>query len=227
MISPKLIAPCVGATMALCAIALGAAVGTSSSQAAAAAPASGATGATLSGAVVSSRVLARHVLVDHRVTVDGAVEPALGSQQVLLEQLRRHGGWSVVAHSVSQVAGPFALAFRPRGLGAHTMRLQVADAAGVYDSAATKVEVFHRVLASWYGPGGITACGQVLTASTLGVANRTLPCGTRVTLVYRGHVVRVPVIDRGPYVAGRDYDLTWATKEKLHAADLSWVLASR
>jgi rare lipoprotein A (peptidoglycan hydrolase) len=37
-----------------------------------------------------------------------------------------------------------------------------------------------------------------------------------VTLRYRGHRVRVPVIDRGPYVAGREYDLTTATKQALH-----------
>jgi rare lipoprotein A (peptidoglycan hydrolase) len=49
----------------------------------------------------------------------------------------------------------------------------------------------------------------------LGVANRTLPCGTRVTLRYRGRRVRVPVIDRGPYVGGREYDLTAATKQAL------------
>ena len=72
--------------------------------------------------------------------------------------------------------------------------------------------VYRAVFASWYGPGGTTACGQSLGAATLGVANRTLPCGTLVTLRYRGRTVRVPVIDRGPFVAGRDYDLTYATK---------------
>ena len=50
---------------------------------------------------------------------------------------------------------------------------------------------------------------------TLGVANKTLPCGTMVKLRYHGHSITVPVIDRGPYVAGRDYDLTEATKERL------------
>ena len=40
----------------------------------------------------------------------------------------------------------------------------------------------------------------------------TLPCGTMVTLRYGGRTITVPVIDRGPYVAGRDYDLTYATQ---------------
>ncbi len=34
-----------------------------------------------------------------------------------------------------------------------------------------------------------------------------------VKLRYHGHSITVPVIDRGPYVAGRDYDLTEATKD--------------
>ena len=46
----------------------------------------------------------------------------------------------------------------------------------------------------------------------MGVANRTLPCGTLVTLRYNGRTVRVPVIDRGPYVGSREFDLTEATK---------------
>ena len=86
--------------------------------------------------------------------------------------------------------------------------------------------MFHEVVASWYGPGGTTACGEALGAATLGVANRTLPCGTMVTLRYRGRTVRVPVIDRGPFVAGRDYDLTYATKLALGAGDVTMIWAS-
>ena len=86
--------------------------------------------------------------------------------------------------------------------------------------------VYHQVVASWYGPGGTTACGESLGAGTLGVANKTLPCGTMVTLRFGGRTVTVPVIDRGPYVAGRDYDLTYATKLALGAGDVSTMWAS-
>jgi rare lipoprotein A (peptidoglycan hydrolase) len=72
----------------------------------------------------------------------------------------------------------------------------------------------------------MTACGRALGAGTLGVANKTLPCGTMVSLHYGGRTVRVPVIDRGPYVAGRDYDLTYATKLALGAGDVSQIWAS-
>lgn len=80
------------------------------------------------------------------------------------------------------------------------------------------------VLASWYGPGfygNRTACGVTLTPATLGVAHRTLPCGSLVTLTsFAGRTVTVPVVDRGPYVAGRTLDLTAATKIALACTDL-------
>jgi hypothetical protein len=67
------------------------------------------------------------------------------------------------------------------------------------------------------------ACGGVLHVPQLGVANKTLPCGTMVTLHYSGNTVRVPVIDRGPFVAGREFDLTEATKRALRFGDTGQV----
>ena len=69
---------------------------------------------------------------------------------------------------------------------------------------------------SWYGPGFYgkrTACGLAMTQSLLGVAHRTLPCGTRVTFrnPANGRTITVPVVDRGPYVSGRQWDLTAGT----------------
>ena len=66
---------------------------------------------------------------------------------------------------------------------------------------------------SWYGPGFYgkrTACGYAMTETLIGVAHRTLPCGTRVTFrnPANGRTITVQVVDRGPYVSGRDWDLT-------------------
>ena len=72
---------------------------------------------------------------------------------------------------------------------------------------------------SWYGPGlygNGTACGQKLTKDLVGVAHRTLPCGTLVTFRYKGVTVTVPVIDRGPYVSSRTWDLSHGACAKLH-----------
>lgn len=68
---------------------------------------------------------------------------------------------------------------------------------------------------SFYGPGfygSRTACGLAYTTELLGVANRTLPCGTLVTIrnPANGRTITVPVIDRGPYVSGRTWDLSGA-----------------
>jgi rare lipoprotein A (peptidoglycan hydrolase) len=79
------------------------------------------------------------------------------------------------------------------------------------------------VVASWYGPGfygNRTACGQTYSPAIFGVAHRTLPCGTLVTLTHGARTVTVPVIDRGPYVAGRSLDLSYATKLALGCPDL-------
>jgi hypothetical protein len=79
------------------------------------------------------------------------------------------------------------------------------------------------VVASWYGPGfygNRTACGHIYTPEIVGVAHRTLPCGTLVTLSFRGKTVTVPVIDRGPYVVGRTLDLSNATRLALACTDL-------
>jgi rare lipoprotein A (peptidoglycan hydrolase) len=65
-----------------------------------------------------------------------------------------------------------------------------------------------------YGHG--VACGGILRVPELGVANKTLPCGTEVTFRYGNRAIRVPVIDRGPYIPGREWDLTGATAEALH-----------
>ena len=73
-------------------------------------------------------------------------------------------------------------------------------------------------IATWYGPGfygNRLACGGTLRERTFGIAHRTLPCGTLVTLGYHGRRVTVKVIDRGPF-SGASVDLTARTKRYLH-----------
>lgn len=77
---------------------------------------------------------------------------------------------------------------------------------------------FRYAGASWYGPGlwgNKTACGRTLRPTTFGVAHKTLPCGTAVKFVYHGHALVTQVIDRGPYIEGRAFDLTQAASEAL------------
>jgi len=92
------------------------------------------------------------------------------------------------------------------------------------------------VTASWYGPGfydNRLPCWQWLQknglpiqfeADTWGVAHKTLPCGTMLTLAHGSSVITVPVVDRGPYVAGRELDLSLRVKTALGCTDLCTVL---
>jgi rare lipoprotein A (peptidoglycan hydrolase) len=97
----------------------------------------------------------------------------------------------------------------------HLNRLNLAYA--LINPALLPPGQYYTSIASVYTDyGGPLACGGVLQVPQLGVANKTLPCGTEVIFVYNGRAVRVPVIDRGPYVAGREWDLTGATAEALH-----------
>jgi rare lipoprotein A (peptidoglycan hydrolase) len=88
-----------------------------------------------------------------------------------------------------------------------------------FNEAELSFTPFRYAGASWYGGktmwGRSTACGQVLRPSTIGVANKRLPCGTPVKFVWQGHSIVAPVIDRGPYVKGRAWDLTAAAAEAL------------
>ncbi len=87
---------------------------------------------------------------------------------------------------------------------------------------------WQRAVATSYGIGdgflgGHLACGGRLDNVALVVAHRSLPCGTRVTFRFRGHVVSAVVRDRGPWVAGRTWDLGPAVARALHFNGLSVV----
>jgi rare lipoprotein A (peptidoglycan hydrolase) len=73
-------------------------------------------------------------------------------------------------------------------------------------------------IATWFGPGFYgqkTACGQTMSPVIVGVASRTLPCGTLVLVNYKGHRLTIPVIDRGPYANNAAWDLTWGAASAL------------
>ena len=96
--------------------------------------------------------------------------------------------------------------------------------------SAGRVTAYRPAAASWYGPGlygNPLACGGTLTPSTMGVAHRTMPCGTKLRLRHGGRTVAVRVVDRGPFAGNREFDLTAATKEALGFGDVGTVLTSK
>ncbi len=83
----------------------------------------------------------------------------------------------------------------------------------------TLAAVTATVVASWFGPGlygNSLACGGTLTPATNGVAHKSLPCGTRLTVCYLRRCVRTRVVDRGPFVGGRTFDLAAGLARRLH-----------
>jgi rare lipoprotein A len=161
-----------------------------------------------------------NVLADQRASIAGSLlenrHSGLTGRVVALQALGRRG-WSTVASVRTGARGRFRLSYAPRRIGSRWVRLRFAGDASAQpaDRRLGKLNVYRLAMASWYGGGGSLACGGELTGATMGVANKTLPCGTLVTLHYDGHTVRVPVVDRGPFVAGREFDLTEATKDAL------------
>ncbi len=77
---------------------------------------------------------------------------------------------------------------------------------------------WYTALAGERAPGGYgktTACGQVLRLETEGVSHPVLPCGAKIYLAFAGKRVLTQVIDRGPYVPGREFDITGPLAAKL------------
>ena len=72
-------------------------------------------------------------------------------------------------------------------------------------------------VASFYSEGTKTANGEAFDPKELTAAHRSLPFGTklRVTNVSTGQSVTVRVNDRGPFIPGRDVDVSYSAAEQL------------
>jgi rare lipoprotein A len=78
------------------------------------------------------------------------------------------------------------------------------------------------VVSSWYGPGfegKTTASGEPYRAGEYTAAHRSLPFGTRLLVTYGGQQAVVRITDRGPYVDGRDIDLSQVAAEEIGLTD--------
>lgn len=167
-----------------------------------------------------------YAIVGRSVEVRGRVLPAGSPREVVVDV----GSRTMRTHADRK--GRFDVDWRASQTGSYRVS---ARAKSNRDSAKSKdaggrLTVYRYASASWYGPGlygNRTACGQTLTPSTRGVAHKTLPCGTQLSLRHGKNTVTVRVIDRGPYVAGREFDLTEATRNDLGFGSTGSVLSSR
>ena len=163
----------------------------------------------------SARIGNEDPKLGEKVKIRGRVAPGGAGRQVTVsvgkETLKSH----------TNANGGFKVTWKPDDVGTKIVRVraegdEIATGSG---EKAGKVTVFRPAGASYYGPGlygnGV-ACGGTLQPGTIGVAHKTLPCGTKLTIKYGNETVKnVEVIDRGPYVAGREFDLTEALRNKL------------
>jgi rare lipoprotein A (peptidoglycan hydrolase) len=115
--------------------------------------------------------------------------------------------------SASAYAAPVA----PAGGG---MRLASATSTPVLDPPATRlvaVKSSSYGIASFYRFDRHTASGEPFDQRKLTAAHRTLPFGThvRVTNLATGRSVTVRINDRGPFIAGRVVDLSYAAADQI------------
>jgi hypothetical protein len=163
-------------------------------------------------------------LGDHSMTVPGTILPRARGRQIRLESYSGDR-WHTAAVARTGASGRFRLHFTPHS---NTEWLRVNFGGNRSNAATTrragKVTVFSQSVASWYEDGGSTACGY---HAYYGVANLSLPCGTKVTFIYGGRSVTATVDDRGPYVGGRTWDLNQNTAGALGFGGVGDVWASQ
>lgn len=145
-----------------------------------------------------------------------------GAGNVLIEARGASGLWTQVGSAVADGSGSFETLWTPPTAGRYDFRFTPTGGAArvTGDQPDGTLSVYRLQKATWYGPGFYgrrTACGTKLTRRTHGVAHRTLPCGSKVEVFYAGKKRTVPVIDRGPFVRGVAWDLTYATARSLGA----------
>jgi hypothetical protein len=167
----------------------------------------------------------RDVVAGTPIEIHGRVAPA-GQRDVVVEI----GGQTKRAHADKK--GRFSVDWKAPSAGNYSVRATAKRnkyASGSKTSGG-HVTAYRYAQASWYGPGlygNRTACGQTLTSSTRGVANKSLPCGTKLSIRYGSKEVHVQVIDRGPYVGSREFDLTQATKNDLGFGSTGQIQVSK
>jgi rare lipoprotein A len=154
----------------------------------------------------------------------GSVPASNAGRQIVIERNGHETGWTwePTVTTTAQSDGSFTASWTTDHIGRFDIRVVIGSTGPTASAAAVSppmtVTVYRPSIATQYGPGfwgKQTACGQKLTRATLGVANRTLKCGTDVALLYHGRTLIVPVIDRGPYANNADWDLTEATGKAL------------
>jgi rare lipoprotein A (peptidoglycan hydrolase) len=96
--------------------------------------------------------------------------------------------------------------------------LALAHRSRGHEAVPSGVGSYYTSRAAPYGPTPShrrTACGEAFTAQLEGVAHPTLPCGVKIYIRFGGKQVLTEVVDRGPNVPGRDFDVTKGLADRI------------
>jgi rare lipoprotein A len=159
------------------------------------------------------------------VDVRGNLVPAAAGRRVRLEG-HRGDRWRMLTATRIGRRGGFDLHYVAAGLGQQRLRVRFAgDRRNDWArKPAGRLTVYRQSLASWYQDGGATACGFHVY---YGVANKALPCGTKVSFRLGGRSVTAVIDDRGPYVGGREWDFNQNSAAALGFDGVGIVWSSR
>jgi hypothetical protein len=159
------------------------------------------------------------------LTFSGSVPTGHAGELLAIQRESAGGTWENVAETTVADSGSFSVEWRASRSGLIAFRASLetptGSAAGIEPPSTSPelaVTIYKPAIATIYGPGFYghkTACGETLRRSTLGVASRTLKCGTKVSIDFHGRSIELPVIDRGPYGNGASWDLTEAAAQLL------------
>lgn len=161
-----------------------------------------------------------NALLGRKVRFRGTVEERLAGRTVVVQYLDpATTAWTRQARTTVKPDGTFVARWRARRAGYFQLRAVVrGEASSAAVSPALPLTVYRGAVATWYGPGfygNTTACGIELTPELVGVAHRSLPCGTNVAVRYGSRTLVVPVVDRGPFGSEARWDLTEAAAQQL------------
>jgi len=168
------------------------------------------------GSVSTFAAFAQMVEDEQMVIADAGHSLVVAESRPDPDVLRTPSGLGVLEEKASGtrtatvVVKPVASAPRRATTARATAAAPVATAAAGAGWKTAKV--------SWYGPGfygNTMAGGGVLTPDSMVVAHRSLPFGTRIEFSYKGRTCVAVVQDRGPFTAGRVFDLGPGTARAL------------
>jgi rare lipoprotein A len=152
-------------------------------------------------------------LLGKKVRFRGTVDAKLAGRPVVVQSLDPvTEAWTKQAKTTVKPDGTFLARWKARKIGQFRTRALIGGSARTASaSPELTLTVFRPAIATWYGPGfygNKTACGIELTETLVGVAHRTLPCGTIVAVHYGSTTILAPVVDRGPFGGKAKWDLT-------------------